>query len=1032
MAYTDTPAWEDATAGSRNRRLKILGQEEIEALYGRPHFSAEEREQYFALTPTEKEGLDELGSLPSKITFILQLGYFKARHLFFVFSPQEVADDIQYIQAHYFPGFPAPDFTVSKSTRLKQQRLILAICRYKSCDDPDRRYLEGKAREAARVSGKPIYVFRQVWQALEARHLTVPGYSFLQDTVGKALHFEQNRLADILRQQLNSEQANALNDLLDDRPGLYEITQLKREPRDFSVTEIKRERERGQQIRTLYHLSQRVLPILAISNESIKYYASLVAYYSVFRLKRFDPWIARVYLLCFIHHRYQRHFDNLLASFLFYVRKWTDATRSAAKDRVYAHRVEVNQNLQKAAQVLKLFTDDHIAPDTPYHELQARAFRLLEREKLEQVADHITPHVSFDETAFQWEHLDRLGIQFKRYLRPILSAVDFQGAPAQKRLIEGIDFLKAAFAQGRPLGSYPAAQIPTGFLLPKTERYLYAHETTGPRRLIPDRYEFYVYRLVRERLEAGDLYCRDSVRFRSFEEDLIDDTSWQRKAELIERTGLPLLQQPIEDQLAALEQELEDRIATVNQRITAGENEYFKIKKKGDTTRWSLHYPSEPDEANPPIFDTLTPVGIGRVLDFVHRTCRFMDAFEHVLGRYVKGSAEEPALIASLLAWGTNMGLGRMGQISDLGYSTLTTASDNFIRLETLTEANDRITNTLADLPIFHSYDIGGALHSSSDGQKFETGLPTINARHSPKYFGLKKGIVAYTLVANHIPINARIIGAHEHESHYVFDILFNNTSHVQPDIHSTDTHGTNAVNFAILHLFGYQFAPRYKDIADTVSTSLYGFQHPSQYGDGIIRPIRKINTDLIIEGWDQVQRIMVSLALKTTTQSIITGKLSAYARKNKTRRALWEYDHIIRSLYLLRYIDEPPLRRHVQRALNRGESYHKLRQAVAFANFGKLRFKTEHEQQIWGECSRLITNAILCYNATILSNLLTHRENTGDSEGAAQLHNLSPVAWQHINLFGRYEFTQRTEPIDMKEIIRELTQGPVRDEGLV
>ncbi|WP_368483862.1 Tn3 family transposase, partial [Bacillus cereus] len=28
-------------------------------------------------------------------------------------------------------------------------------------------------------------------------------------------------------------------------------------------------------------------------------------------------------------------------------------------------------------------------------------------------------------------------------------------------------------------------------------------------------------------------------------------------------------------------------------------------------------------------------------------------------------------------------------------------------------------------------------------------------------------------------------------ESHYVFDILYNNTTDVQPDVHSTDTHGT-------------------------------------------------------------------------------------------------------------------------------------------------------------------------------------------------------------------------------------------------
>lgn len=185
-------------------------------------------------------------------------------------------------------------------------------------------------------------------------------------------------------------------------------------------------------------------------------------------------------------------------------------------------------------------------------------------------------------------------------------------------------------------------------------------------------------------------------------------------------------------------------------------------------------------------------------------------------------------------------------------------------------------------MPIFHHYDIDEVIHSSSDGQKVETALNTINSRHSSKYFGLKKGIVSYTMVANHIPVNARIIGANEHESHYVFDILYNNTTDIQPDIHSTDTHGTNEVNFAILHFFGYQFAPRYRDIYEKVSESLYGFHHPSQYGDIIIKPVRKINTNLIIEEWENIQRIILSLALKTTTQSVIIGKLSSYARKTK------------------------------------------------------------------------------------------------------------------------------------------------------
>ena len=77
------------------------------------------------------------------------------------------------------------------------------------------------------------------------------------------------------------------------------------------------------------------------------------------------------------------------------------------------------------------------------------------------------------------------------------------------------------------------------------------------------------------------------------------------------------------------------------------------------------------------------------------------------------------------------------------------------------------------------------------------------------------------------------------------------------------------------------------------------------------------------------------------------------------------EYDSIYRSLYLLDYIDNPPLRQHVQKALNRGENYHQLRRAISYAGFGKLRFKTEYEQDLWAECSRLHANCIILYNAS-------------------------------------------------------------------
>jgi hypothetical protein len=337
-------------------------------------------------------------------------------------------------------------------------------------------------------------------------------------------------------------------------------------------------------------------------------------------------------------------------------------------------------------------------------------------------------------------------------LRPLLLAVEFGAASARDPRIAAVQFLKTAFRKGKPLGHFPTDAFPGRVIPDPLQRYLYAQDPGGGNRPLVDRYEFLIYRLLRNGLEAGEIFCRDSVRFRSFEDDLLDDGQWRQKERLLIDTGLARLSDPISEQLVALEQTLERRLSEVNQRIAASENDHFQVTRRGSQVRWTLDYPPSNESVNHPFFDQLRQVDISSVVHFVHGRCRFLEAFEHILGRYVKRAADDRAIVACLLAWGTNLGRGRMGDVSDIGYPTLATISENVLRPETLKEANDRVSNAIADLPIFRQYDLGGLLHSSSDGQKFENRIPTINARHSPKYFGLHKGIVSYTLVANHIP----------------------------------------------------------------------------------------------------------------------------------------------------------------------------------------------------------------------------------------------------------------------------------------
>jgi Domain of unknown function (DUF4158) len=55
-------------------RLRILSDDEIDALYGRPRFTQEERNEYFTLSAQERATLGQLHSLKSRVFFILQLG----------------------------------------------------------------------------------------------------------------------------------------------------------------------------------------------------------------------------------------------------------------------------------------------------------------------------------------------------------------------------------------------------------------------------------------------------------------------------------------------------------------------------------------------------------------------------------------------------------------------------------------------------------------------------------------------------------------------------------------------------------------------------------------------------------------------------------------------------------------------------------------------------------------------------------------------------------------------------------------------
>jgi hypothetical protein len=73
-----------------------------------------------------------------------------------------------------------------------------------------------------------------------------------------------------------------------------------------------------------------------------------------------------------------------------------------------------------------------------------------------------------------------------------------------------------------------------------------------------------------------------------------------------------------------------------------------------------------------------------------------------------------------------------------------------------------------------------------------------------------------------------------------------------------------------------------------------------------------------------------------------------------------------------------------------------------------------------------LVGNAVIYYNALILSEALAELEQRGDSASAEILKRVSPVAWQHINFYGRYQFDENFTPIDLDRLRQQLSSEEV------
>lgn len=104
-----------------------------------------------------------------------------------------------------------------------------------------------------------------------------------------------------------------------------------------------------------------------------------------------------------------------------------------------------------------------------------------------------------------------------------------------------------------------------------------------PTGLHADRYEFWLYRQVRKRFQAGELYIDDSLQHRHLSDELV---SMDEKAAVLAQMDIPFLRQPVSAQLDALAAELRAQWVAFNRELKQGKLTHLEYDKDTQRLTW--------------------------------------------------------------------------------------------------------------------------------------------------------------------------------------------------------------------------------------------------------------------------------------------------------------------------------------------------------------------------------------------------------------------------------------------------------------
>jgi len=724
-------------------------------------------------------------------------------------------------------------------------------------------------------------------------------------------------------------------------------------------------------------------------------------------LQRVAPQRRYPILIAFLTHLLEETTDEAIDLFIACMADAERRARREWKDLQVTLASTTNDKLQLLYELGTIILDVTIPDEAVRQHIYAHIPPVQLQAEVMTCAHLVRPHPTSATEFF----LRRYGY-IRQFSPTFLASFQFQSTRAVDPLLAAVALLQ--WLNETKHHKIPAdIDPPTSFMRPAWRPYVMQTDGTINRHA----YELCVLWELRSALRAGNVWLAGSRRYANPESYLIPRDQWPA----LRMDTAALLNAPLDGRIHLAERcaHLQTQLAAFDRSLPR--NAHVRLVQ-GELKVDRLTAETLPDTAlrlQTTCTEYLPPVELVDQLIEVDKWTGLSDAFEHAGGSEPRTTALRTHLYAAILAQGCNIGLAQMAQISNLSYDKLAWCTNWYLREETLRTAITRVVNFHHRLPLTRIW--GDGTLSSTDGQRFPVSVKARNAVALPRYFGYGRGLTFLSWTSNqHNQYGTKVVPTTARDAAYLLDEILGNETELPILEHTVDTAGYTEVMFALFDLLGLQFAPR---ISDVGQQRLYRPDRTTCYRH--IEPLLAgtIKVEKIVQRWDDVLRVAGSLKRGWVTASLFISKLESFAQQPGLLQVLQEYGRMIKTIFIVQYLQSEPYRRRINTQLNKGEALHALRQFLMFGNEGKLRQRHLDEQTNQASCLTLLTNIVITWNTVYMAAIFDQLRADGQCVRDADIAHLSPTRYEHINRYGKYHF-------NVEEILEREHLRPLRRPG--